>query len=125
MVTTSADHETIHETVLCDVALSRVFDFLGKRWNGLILGMLSGGPTGFSGLSRAVTGISDSVLSERLAGLTAAGLVTRTVEPGPPVAVSYRLTDSGYALMPALRELIRWAETHPVEPPACPPASDC
>ena len=113
MVSTTADHDP----ALCDVALSRVFGFLGKRWNGLILGMLSGGPIGFSGLSRAVHGISDSVLSERLAGLTQAGLVTRTVDAGPPVAVSYELTESGRALLPALRELIRWAEQHPVDAP--------
>ena len=108
--------------MLCDVALSRVFDFLGKRWNGLILGMLSGGPVGFSGLARAVTGISDSVLSERLAGLTRAGLVARTVDAGPPIAVSYELTESGLALLPALRELIQWAETHPVDTPPSPGA---
>jgi DNA-binding HxlR family transcriptional regulator len=107
------------DATMCDVALSRVFDFLGKRWNGLILGMLSGGPVGFSGLARAVTGISDSVLSERLAGLTKAGLVSRTVDPGPPVAVIYQLTESGCALLPAMRELIRWAETHPVATPPC------
>ena len=108
--------------MLCDVALSRVFDFLGKRWNGLILGMLGGGPIGFSGLARAVTGISDSVLSERLAGLTRAGLVARTVDAGPPISVSYELTESGRALLPALRELIQWAQTHPVDATPCPGA---
>ena len=105
--------------MLCDVALSRVFDFLGKRWNGLILGMLGGGPMGFAGLARAVAGISDSVLSERLAGLASAGLVARTVDAGPPIAVSYELTESGRALLPALRELIHWAETHPVDTGPC------
>jgi DNA-binding HxlR family transcriptional regulator len=108
-VTTSAEHDA----VMCDVALSRVFDFLGKRWNGLILGMLGGGPVGFAALARAVQGISDSVLSERLTELGRAGLVTRTVDVGPPVAVSYQLTESGRALLPAMRELIRWAEQHP------------
>jgi DNA-binding HxlR family transcriptional regulator len=117
-VTTAAGHET----VLCDVHLSRVFDFLGKRWNGLILGTLSGGPAGFASLARAVTGISDSVLSERLSGLGKAGLVVRTVDPGPPVAVSYGLSASGQALLPALNELTRWAQENPVEPPPCPGA---
>jgi DNA-binding HxlR family transcriptional regulator len=108
-MTTRADHDA----VMCDVALSRVFAFLGKRWNGLILGALGGGPAGFAALARAVQGISDSVLSERLTGLTHAGLVSRTVDAGPPVAVSYELTESGRALLPALRELICWAERHP------------
>jgi DNA-binding HxlR family transcriptional regulator len=67
------------------------------------------GPAGFAELKRAVTGISDSVLSERLSELAGAGLVQRTVDEGPPVSVAYALTDSGSALLPALRELTTWA----------------
>ena len=48
----------------------RAFDLLGKRWTGVVLGTLSGGPTGFRALSRAVEGIMDSVLSDRLGELT-------------------------------------------------------
>jgi DNA-binding HxlR family transcriptional regulator len=98
---------------LCDRSLNRVFEFLGKRWNGVILGSLVGGPASFSGLARSVCGISDSVLSERLAGLVEGGLVVRTVCAGPPVAVIYDLSDSGKALVPALTELTRWAERDP------------
>lgn len=93
----------------CDAALARAFAFLGKRWNGVLLGTLTGGRATFSELSRAVAGISDSMLSERLGELAAAGLVQREVQPGPPVAVSYRLTPAGEALLPALEELTRWA----------------
>jgi DNA-binding HxlR family transcriptional regulator len=67
-----------------DAALARAFQLLGKRWTGLVLGTLSGGPTGFRALTRAVEGISDSVLADRLAELTDAGLVIRTVDDGPP-----------------------------------------
>jgi DNA-binding HxlR family transcriptional regulator len=61
-------------------------------------------------LKRAVTGISDSVLSERLVELTAAGLVQRTVVDGPPVSVTYSATPAGQALVPALEALTSWAE---------------
>jgi DNA-binding HxlR family transcriptional regulator len=101
--------ETRHEPRLCDAALTRAFQFLGKRWNGVLLATLISGPLGFSQLKRAVAGISDSVLSERLAELGAAGLVERTVTEGPPVTVSYALTPSGQALAPALEELTTWA----------------
>ena len=93
----------------CDAALARAFRFLGKRWNGMLLGTLMQAPAGFAGLRRAVPGISDSVLSERLTELTAAGLVERTVAAGPPVAVTYRLTEAGLALAPALHALSAWA----------------
>lgn len=96
----------------CDGALARAFGFLGKRWNGIILATLMNGPAGFSELRRAVVGISDSVLSERLGELARAGLVERNVDDGPPISVEYKLTDSGQALLPALRELTRWAEAN-------------
>ena len=86
--------------------------FLGKRWNGVVLGNLNAGPAGFSELARAIGGISDSVLSERLSDLTEAGLISRTVNEGPPLAVSYALTERGRALMPALAEISRWAQEH-------------
>ncbi len=74
-----------------------------------MLGTLRGGPAGFRALARAVEGISDSMLSERLGELSDAGLVTRTVWEGPPVSVAYELTDAGRALLPALTQISRWA----------------
>jgi DNA-binding HxlR family transcriptional regulator len=75
----------------------------------VVLGTLSEGPAGFRELSRAIEGISDSVLSDRLADLAQGGLIVRTVAEGPPLAVSYRLTDRGRALMPALEQIALWA----------------
>lgn len=98
--------------VRCDAALSQVFAILGKRWNGIIVGALSNGPASFSQLARGVTGISDSVLSDRLSGLATAGIVTRVVDSGPPVSVTYALTPAGQALLPAMDELRDWAQDH-------------
>jgi DNA-binding HxlR family transcriptional regulator len=100
----------VHEPRTCDAALRRAFGFLGKRWNGVIIGTLAHGPAGFSELKRAVGGISDSVLSERLVELGGSGLVQRSVDEGPPVSVEYRLTPCGQALLPALQELTAWAK---------------
>jgi DNA-binding HxlR family transcriptional regulator len=98
-----------HQPKACDGALSSAFQFLGKRWTGLVLGTLINGPAGFADLRRAISGISDSMLSERLLELTCAGLVTRSVEQGPPIAVRYALTPAGEALLPAMKELGAWA----------------
>ena len=43
----SAASVVSHEAGLCNSNVARAFDFLGKRWNGVILGALSQGPTGF------------------------------------------------------------------------------
>ena len=96
-----------------DAALSRAFSLLGKRWTAVVLGTLgTGGPTGFRELSRAVGGISDSVLSDRLTELTQAGLITRTVVEGPPISVTYALSERGAALMPAFEQISTWAQEH-------------
>ncbi len=98
-----------HGPPSCDAALARAFGFLGKRWNGVLIGSLVGGPAGFAQLGRSVVGISESVLSDRLSELTRAGVVERKVHDGPPVTVTYELTPCGEALVPALRALARWA----------------
>ncbi len=93
----------------CDAALVRAFRFLGKRWSGEILGNLTNGPLGFAELGRRVHGIGDSTLAERLTELQASGLITRSVQSGPPVSVTYELSASGSALIPAMHELSVWA----------------
>jgi DNA-binding HxlR family transcriptional regulator len=95
-----------------DAALSRAFQLLGKPWSAAVLGSLSTGPAGFREISRSIERISDSVLSNRLTALTEAGLISRTVDPGPPVSVTYALTERGAALMPALAQISAWAEEH-------------
>lgn len=98
-----------HEAQQCDAAVTLAFSILGKRWNGMIIDALSGGDLSFVALRRAVGGISDAVLSDRLSELAEAGLVVREVAPGPPVAVSYHLAESGRQLVPVLAQLGEWA----------------
>ena len=85
-------------------------ELIGRRWTGAIVAvLLDGGPLRFSEISHAVPELSDRLLSERMKELEARGVVTRHVEPGPPVKVLYELTDMGRSLEPALQELKSWA----------------
>ena len=84
-------------------------ELVGKRWNGAILEALGGGPMRFGELGRAVPGLSDRLLSQRLRELEEEGLLARSVEPGSPVRVSYQLTAKGAELKPAMAELKTWA----------------
>jgi DNA-binding HxlR family transcriptional regulator len=95
-----------------DEPLSRVMTLLGKRWTGMIIGTLIQGPSYFGDLRRAIPGLSDRVLNERLSELTSLGLATRTVVDGPPLRVQYELTPDGLAMKPALDKLIDWAVHH-------------
>lgn len=93
-----------------DAALARAFEFLGKRWNAIIVGVLANGPASFTEISRAIDRISDSMLSARLSELTKAALIERVVDEGPPVSVTYSLTPSAVALIPALAQIAAWAQ---------------
>lgn len=104
--------EAEEDIQMCDAAVTLAFSVLGKRWNGMIVSALGSGPSTFVALRRAVAGISDTVLSDRLAELADAGLVARTVDAGPPVTVSYALTPSGRGLLPILDQLGRWASAN-------------
>jgi DNA-binding HxlR family transcriptional regulator len=107
-----------HPEAMCSGNVARAFEFLGKRWNGIILASLRQGPTGFSELRRGVGAITDSVLSDRLSELARAGLVCREVTDSRPPGVTYSLTAKGQALGPILDQLGNWA----ADLPPCPPA---
>ncbi len=106
------DQECRSAAIQCDEALTSVFAVLGKRWTGLVIGVLLERPARFAEIARAIPGITESMLSARLGELRDAGLVTREVIEGPPIASLYRLTPSGEALRPALYSLGEWAHAH-------------
>ncbi len=96
----------------CDERLTQAFTLLGKRWSGVILGLLLQGPARFAVLARTIPGISERMLSDRLNELARAGLIDRMVLDGPTLGVVYRLTESGRAIGPGLLTLGKWAERY-------------
>lgn len=84
-------------------------ELIGKRWSGAIIWALSDGPMRFAEMKRAIPGLSDRLLSQRLRELETAGLMARTVEGGQPVKVTYELTEKGLGLKPAIQSLRQWA----------------
>jgi DNA-binding HxlR family transcriptional regulator len=85
-------------------------ELIGKRWTGAIVSAMTEGPLRFGELARAVPGLSDRLLSQRLRELEEEGLVEREVEAGTPVRVTYSLTEKGADLRPAIQELKHWAK---------------
>ena len=81
---------------------------LGKPWCALILNSLQGGPYRFTEIRERTRGPGDKMLSGRLKELEIRGLVLRRVEPGPPVRVSYELTESGRSFGEVAQAIERW-----------------
>jgi DNA-binding HxlR family transcriptional regulator len=84
-------------------------ELIGKRWTGAIVCALTERPMRYGELGRAIPGLSDRLLSQRLRELEEEGLVERQVESGTPVRVTYSLTVAGQELDPVLSELKSWA----------------
>ena len=95
-------------------------ELIGERWSILIVRELMLGGRRFSDLRAGLPGISAKVLTERLAGLEAAGVLTRRKLPPPAAAQVYELTEWGYLAEPAIQELGRWAARSPGHNPQLP-----
>ena len=95
-------------------------ELLGERWSLLIVRELMFGPRRFSDIRANLPGISAKVLTERLAGLEANGVVLRSTAPEPAPAQLYGLTEWGYAAEPVIQELGRWAAASPLHDPTLP-----
>jgi DNA-binding HxlR family transcriptional regulator len=86
-------------------------EVLAKPWNGLVMALLEeAGPLRFSELRERLDAMGDRMLSARLKELEARGLVERTVAPGPPVKVTYALSELGRGFGEVHRALGRWGE---------------
>ena len=83
-------------------------EVLAHPWNGLILNVLQRGPLRFSELSDRANGLGDKTLSARLKDLEARELLTRHVEAGPPVRVTYELTRKGRSFRELAEAIERW-----------------
>ena len=89
-------------------AFQLAIDVLGRPWTALILNVLQRGPLRFRQIDEQARGPGDKILSARLKELEARGLVVRRVEPGPPVRVSYALTDCGREFNQVAVAIERW-----------------
>lgn len=90
----------------------RIIDRIGDRWTVLVVGTLDDGPRRFSDIRRAVSGISQKMLTQTLRGLEKDGLVDRTVFAEVPPRVEYELTTAGKTLREPLKALERWSIEH-------------
>lgn len=88
-----------------------LLDRIADKWTVLLLTTLNAGPLRFNALKRRVEGVSQKMLSQTLRQMERDGLVTRTVEVGVPVSVTYDVTPLGASLVAALRPVVDWAET--------------
>lgn len=86
----------------------KTLESVGRRWSGAILYAGVAGARRFGEYRRAVSGISDKLLTARLRELERQGFIEREVVPTMPVQILYRPTPAGAELMAALEPLAAW-----------------
>ncbi len=95
-------------------------DLVGDRWALLVMRELMLGPRRFGDLRRDLCGVSANVLTQRLEGLEASGLV-RKRKLAPPASVQvYEATEWGLEIEPVFMVLGRWAARSPSHDPTLP-----
>lgn len=77
----------------------------------MLIAVLEDGPLRFSELADRVPAIGDRMLAARMKELEARGLVVRRVEHGPPVRVSYALTEVGRGFREVAEAVSKWGKT--------------
>ncbi len=101
-------------------AAAHALDLVGERWALLVMRELMLGPKRFSDLRASLPGISANVLTQRLEGLEAAGVLGRKKLPPPASTQVYELTEWGYESEPIFQALGRWAARSPSHDPTLP-----
>jgi len=87
-------------------------ELLSDKWRITLLHLLTPGPQRAKALQQAVTKISPKVLTQTLRGMERDGLISRKIYASVPPRVEYQLTEMGSSLIPPLKALCLWAETH-------------
>ena len=95
-------------------------ELVGERWSLLIVRELMFGPRRFNELKNGLPGISANVLTQRLEGMEASGILVRRKLPPPASVQVYELTRLGYAAETVVKELGRWAAQSPLHDPTLP-----
>jgi DNA-binding HxlR family transcriptional regulator len=87
-------------------SLARSLEIVGDWWTLLIVRDAFLGVSRFGDFQKSL-GIAKNILADRLEGLTANGVIERRGSPNRP---TYRLTDKGRALLPAVVALMQWGD---------------
>jgi DNA-binding HxlR family transcriptional regulator len=92
-----------------DCSLARALSVVGDRWTLLILRECFLRVRRFEAF-QAKLGIARRVLTERLAGLVADGVLERVLYQERPERYEYKLTAKGLALHPVIMSLVHWGD---------------
>lgn len=99
-----------NELPACPVEIT--MGLIGDKWKVLIIRDLLTGTKRFGELKKALTGITQKVLTNNLRQMEASGLINRKVYAEVPPRVEYSLTETGLSLKPILDSMVQWGNEY-------------
>lgn len=104
------DRTTVEDALYPTCPIRNVLSRIGDKWSLLVIYTLqSNGRMRFGELHRAISDISQKMLTVTLRTLEQDGMVVREIFPEIPPRVEYSLTPRAQSLLPHIEGLIAWA----------------
>lgn len=98
------------ELPFCPVATT--VDLIGNKWKLLIMRELLTGTKRFNEMHKAISGISQKVLTENLRKMEEDGIIDRKVYAVVPPKVEYSLSELGDTLRPIIDSMSDWGTAY-------------
>ena len=93
-------------------SVAETLSVIGGKWKPLIIFMIKNDSLRTNQIYKGIEGITEKMLIQQLKELEADNIVTRTVFPVVPPHVEYSLTDYGKTLLPIMKLMQEWGDTH-------------
>ncbi|WP_129714013.1 helix-turn-helix domain-containing protein [Pedobacter sp. SYP-B3415] len=97
---------------LLDCGLAVALKVIGGKWRTWVLDCIIREIRRPSAIQREMQGVSQRVVNLHIHELEAYGLIFKKILRARPAHVEYHLTEAGEKLLPILRDLDNWGNTH-------------
>src|SRR5262245_33745369 len=108
----SGNHEHARPNPVEGCPLTAAFAAIGGKWKLIIIYWLAESPKHFAALRKAMPGISQKVLMQKLRGPTRVCLMKREPKGSVPAPVVYSLSDYGRSVLPLVEDVRKWGRAH-------------
>ena len=105
-------HEHARPNPVEGCPLTAALAAIGGKWKLIIVYFLAESPKHFAALRKAITGISQKVLTQQLRELISDGIVNREAKGAVPAPVEYSLTEYGRSVLPLVEDVRLWGRGH-------------
>jgi DNA-binding HxlR family transcriptional regulator len=89
-----------------------VLELVGSKWSMLAICTLKNGPVRTGELRRAISGISQKMLTQTLRELERNGIIDRIDHKEVPPRVEYKLTKVGHSVGRLMKQMEHWITNH-------------